>query len=65
MYLGLTYTHASVFQMLRGSVVIFTGILSVVVLKRKLYAFNWFGMFLVLVGLALVGYVLFLFCFLF
>lgn len=28
MYIGLTLTHASVFQMLRGSVVIFTGIFS-------------------------------------
>lgn len=26
MYLGLTYTYASVFQMLRGSVILFTGV---------------------------------------
>lgn len=41
--------------MLRGSVVIFTGVLSVLVLKRKLFGFHILGMFLVLVGLALVG----------
>lgn len=41
--------------MLRGSVVIFTGILTVVFLRRKLKAFHWLGMFLVLVGTALVG----------
>jgi len=55
MYVGLTMTYPSVFQMLRGSVVIFTGILSVVFLKRKLYAFHMCGMFLVLIGLLMVG----------
>lgn len=43
MYLGLTYTAASTFQMLRGSVVIFTGIFSVLFLGRKLRPFHWFG----------------------
>jgi len=55
MYLGLTWTYASVFQMLRGAVVIFTGIFSIIFLKRKLYGFHWLGMWLVLIGLALVG----------
>jgi len=56
MYMGLTMTDASVFQMLRGSVVIFTGVLSVVFLGRKLQRFHWAGMFLVLIGVAVVGY---------
>eukprot|EP00037_Helgoeca_nana_P032066 m.412002 g.412002 ORF g.412002 m.412002 type:complete len:450 (+) comp28772_c0_seq1:73-1422(+) len=55
MYIGLTMTYASSFQMLRGSVVIFTGLLSVVWLGKKLKAYNWAGMFLVLGGLILVG----------
>jgi len=55
MYIGFTLTYASVVQMMRGAVVIFTGIFSVVFLKRKLYRYNWVGMFLVLVGLAIVG----------
>ncbi len=55
MNVGLVFTYASVFQMLRGSVVIFTGIFSVIFLKRTLYAFHWFGMFLVLAGLTCVG----------
>lgn len=55
MYVGLTLTYASMFQMLRGSVVIFTGLFSVVFLKRKLEGFRWFGMVLVLVGTLLVG----------
>lgn len=29
--------------MLRGSIIIFSGILSVIFLKRKLYAYNWLG----------------------
>jgi len=41
--------------MLRGSVVIFTGIMSVIFLKRKLKLYHWTGMVLVLFGLAFVG----------
>lgn len=55
MYVGLNLTYASVFQMLRGSVVIFTGIFSVLFLKRKLSAFHWVGMAFVLAGTAVVG----------
>lgn len=55
MYVGLIKTYPSVFQMLRGSVVIFTGILSVLFLKRKLHLFHWVGMGLLLTGLCLVG----------
>lgn len=55
MYVGLGLTDASVFQMLRGSVVIFVGILSRVVLKRKLGAHKWVGMALVMAGAAVVG----------
>ena len=55
MYLGLSWTYASVFQMLRGSIIIFVGILSVVFLKRKLHRHHWAGMFIVLIGLGLVG----------
>jgi len=56
MYIGLTMTGPSVFQMLRGSVVVFTGILSVVFLKRRLQAFHWAAMGMVIVGVAIVGY---------
>ena len=34
-YIGLTLTFASSFQMLRGAVIIFTGILSVIFLRRQ------------------------------
>lgn len=55
MYLGLALTDASVFQMLRGSVIIFTSALSVIFLKRKLYKFHWLGILLVIGGTAIVG----------
>ena len=55
MYLGLTMTDASVFQMLRGSVIIFTGIFSIIWLKRTLYLFHWIGMLAVLIGCIIVG----------
>jgi len=55
MYVGLTMTYASVFQMLRGAVIIFTGLLSYFFLKRKLKGYHCTGMAMVLCGLVLVG----------
>ena len=55
MYLGLTWTYAASFQMLRGSVIIFTGLLSVAFLNSKLRFYQWAGMFGVIIGLTLVG----------
>lgn len=55
MYIGLTMTDASIFQMLRGSVVIFTSILSVIFLGRKLRPYHWFSVFLILLGVFIVG----------
>jgi len=55
MYIGLNLTYASVYQMLRGSVVIFTGLLSMIVLGQRLAPFQWLGMLLVLLGLIFVG----------
>jgi len=54
-YIGLTLTYASSFQMLRGAVIIFTGILSVIFLRRRLEWFRWSGMILVIGGLVTVG----------
>ena len=55
MYLALTWTYAASFQMLRGSVIIFTGILSVAFLGNKLKIHHWVGMITVIIGLAVVG----------
>ncbi|KAH0546823.1 solute carrier family 35 member F6 [Cotesia glomerata] len=55
MYVGLNLTYASSFQMLRGSVIVFTGILSMGFLDRKLGTREWSGIGMVIFGLALVG----------
>nr|XP_006819219.1 PREDICTED: solute carrier family 35 member F6-like [Saccoglossus kowalevskii] len=55
MYLGLTLTSASSYQMLRGAVIIFTGMLSVGFLNQKLYCFHWTGIMTVVAGLVVVG----------
>ncbi|XP_011301737.1 solute carrier family 35 member F6 [Fopius arisanus] len=55
MYVGLNLTYASSFQMLRGSVIVFTGFLSMGFLNRKLGGREWTGIALVITGLALVG----------
>jgi drug/metabolite transporter (DMT)-like permease len=41
--------------MLRGAVVIFTGFFSVVFLKRKLSKSQWIALFLVMIGVSIVG----------
>jgi len=55
MYIGLNLTYASSFQMLRGALIIFTGLLSVAFLQRKLKAYEWFGILFVILGLVVVG----------
>lgn len=55
MYIGLNLTYAASFQMFRGAVIIFTGLFSMIFLKRKLYAYKWIGILIVLCGLAVVG----------
>ncbi|XP_064460553.1 solute carrier family 35 member F6-like [Ornithodoros turicata] len=55
MYVGLELTFASSFQMLRGAVIIFTGLLSVAFLGRHLKGYEWLGILIVLLGLVVVG----------
>jgi len=52
---GMLYISASVWQMMRGSLLIFTSILSVVFLRKKLQAYNWVAVLFSACGLALVG----------
>lgn len=54
-YLGLNLTSASSYQMLRGAVIIFTGLLSMIFLKMRMQLYRWAGMVAVVVGLAIVG----------
>ena len=55
MFMGLNYTTASSFQMLRGAVIIFTALLSVAFLHRHITNQMWTGIGVVLVGLIIVG----------
>lgn len=52
---ALLLISASVWQMLRASNIIFTGILSVIFLRRRLNIFHWLGMALVAIGVSMVG----------
>lgn len=55
MYIGLNLTFASSFQMFRGSVIVFVGLLSVAFLNRTLGKREWTGIIFVILGLAVVG----------
>lgn len=55
MNVGLIFISASIYQMLRGSVVLFTGTFSVLFLNRRHPAYRWFALVNVFLGVALVG----------
>jgi uncharacterized membrane protein len=44
-----------VFQMLRGTLVVFAGALTIIILKRRLHIHHYFGIVLITAGAALVG----------
>ncbi|CAI5759196.1 unnamed protein product [Candida verbasci] len=53
--IGLVYTPVSIYQMTRGSVVLFVAILSVIFLHRKITKLEWISLFFVSLGVAIVG----------
>ncbi|KAF6778685.1 hypothetical protein AHF37_01428 [Paragonimus kellicotti] len=53
--IGLMFVDASIWQMMRGSLIIFAAVLSIIFLKRRLFGFHWTGMLCTVIGLALVG----------
>lgn len=55
MNIALTMVAASVYQMLRGIIVIITAIMSIIFLKRKLYLHHWSSMSVIFIGVFLVG----------
>ena len=55
-FVGILYNSASVYQMLRGSMVIFSAILSVVILEKRLRAYHWLGVALCCAAILVVGY---------
>ncbi|KII89039.1 hypothetical protein PLICRDRAFT_109422 [Plicaturopsis crispa FD-325 SS-3] len=55
MNVGLLYTPVSIYQMTRGALVLFVGILSVVFLRRRLWLYQWISLFTVMAGVSVVG----------
>ena len=55
MNVGLLFVAASIYQMTRGALVLFTGVLSVLFLRRHLPKYKWAGLFIVVAGVAIVG----------
>lgn len=55
MNVGLLYVAASIYQMTRGALVLFVGLFSVWFLKRHLGLYKWFSLFVVVLGVAVVG----------
>lgn len=50
-----THRYASTYQMLRGTLVLFAGAFTVLILRRQLFIHHWLGMVLITAGAALVG----------
>jgi drug/metabolite transporter (DMT)-like permease len=55
MNVGLLFVAASIYQMTRGALVLFVGLFSVIFLKRVLHSFQWFALFVVVIGVGIVG----------
>ncbi|TFY74649.1 hypothetical protein EWM64_g9363, partial [Hericium alpestre] len=56
MNIGLLYTPVSIYQMTRGALVLFVGILSVIFLHRRLWLYQWLSLITVMAGVSLVGF---------
>lgn len=55
MNIGLLYIHASVWQMLRGAMILFSSIFSAFILKRPTYLYMWMSVVLIIIALVIVG----------
>jgi drug/metabolite transporter (DMT)-like permease len=55
MNIGLIFVSASMYQMLRGSIVIFTAIVSVLFLNQTYNLKKWSSLFIIFLGLVIVG----------
>lgn len=55
MNIGLLYTPVSIYQMTRGSIILIVGLLSVIFLKKRITKLEWISLFIVFLGVFLVG----------
>jgi drug/metabolite transporter (DMT)-like permease len=53
--IGLIWVTASANQMLRGSMILFTGFFAILIFRKNLKKFQWIGIGIVCIGLVLVG----------
>jgi hypothetical protein len=55
MNVGLILTPVSIYQMSRGALVLWVGVLSVIFLRRRLFLYQWSSLIIVTMGVCLVG----------
>ncbi|KAI9742942.1 MAG: hypothetical protein M1835_003006 [Candelina submexicana] len=55
MNVGLLFVAASIYQMTRGALVLFVGLFSVLFLHHRLRLYQWSALFIVVLGVAIVG----------
>lgn len=55
MNVGLVYTPVSVYQMTRGSIILIVGLMSVMFLQKRITKLEWVSLFVVFLGVFLVG----------
>jgi len=57
MFIALTMCAASVYQMMRGFIVVITAFMALMFLGRKQFAHHWISLFTIVLGVAVVGWV--------
>lgn len=57
MFVALTLCAASVYQMMRGVIVVITALMALLFLGRKQYAHHWTSLFTIVFGVFIVGMV--------
>ena len=55
MTFGLIFINVSIFQMLRGSMVIFSAILSIIFLGKKIRNYEWIAICFTIIGIIMIG----------
>ena len=55
-FFGLMYVTASVYQMMRGGIIVITAFASILFLGRKLYRHHWISIVIILIGVTTVGF---------
>lgn len=56
MNIGLLWINASIWQMVRGSIIFFVALIRWGWLKRAIHVYQWFGVAIVMLALSIIGY---------